>query len=100
MARLLRLTPGYLSSARKLGILAGTEVWRDVLRVLRVLESADEQGLPATDDLMVLRPPASASAPHVAVYGRRIAGRNLWIWYQANRSHVELVGATRTPIPP
>ena len=46
MPRLLRLTPAYLSSARQLGVGAGTAASRDVLRVLRALEGAGDLEIP------------------------------------------------------
>jgi hypothetical protein len=100
VARLLRLTPAYLSSASQLGLRAGTAVSRDMLGVLRALEGASELELPGADDLMTLRPPRKAGEPHTAIYGRRVSGRNIWVWYRATRSEVELVGATGAPVPP
>jgi hypothetical protein len=89
-----------LSSARQLGVRAGTEASHDVLRVLRALEGAGELELPGPDDLMALQPPRTGGAPHTAIYGRRVPGRSFWVWYRATRSVVELVGATGSPIPP
>ena len=100
MPRLLRLTPAYLSSARQLGGRAGTATSRDILCVLRALEGSGELEIPGPDDLIALRSPRDAGEPHTAIYGRRVPGRSVWVWYRATRSFVELVGATGAPTPP
>jgi hypothetical protein len=64
LARLLRLTPAYLSSAGKLGARGGSSLSREVLRVLRELAEAGELELPGADDLKTIRPGASGE-PHI-----------------------------------
>jgi hypothetical protein len=73
---------------------------RDVLRVLRELADAGELELPGADDLKTIRPPSASGETHILLYGRRVAGRNVWVWYRATRTVVELVGATDAPTPP
>jgi len=65
---------------------------RDVGRTARALSEANE--LPAPSDLRTLFA-LPGSQVQVLVYGRRVSGRELWVWYQATSSELRLEALTR-----
>lgn len=77
MAREPEYTKRYLKDD---GALApgGSQVSRDVLRVLRALREATE--LPGPQDMSALIAHADSQVQSFA-HGRRVPGRDLWVWY-------------------
>ena len=91
MPRLVVLSPRYLSRARALGIVSGSNRSRAVGLVVRALAGADQ--LPGPGDTRALLPPTREA------FVRRVPGRNLWLWYTAARDD-ELFMVTVTTEPP
>ncbi len=94
MARVLRVSPRYLSDAKALAP-ARSRASRDVSRVLLALEDAAE--LPAHGDALKILPLSGRDGGQVQVlaYGRRIQGRDLVIWYRVTSTEVSLEALTR-----
>jgi hypothetical protein len=69
----------------------------DVGRVVRQLVDAEE--LPGPSDVSAL---VSMTDSHLQamLYGRRVPGRPLWVWYRSTDVQIELVGVTRARTPP
>jgi hypothetical protein len=93
VAREPEYTKRYLNDA---GALApgGSQASREVLRVLRALREATE--LPGPHDVSALIARADSQVQSFA-HGRRVPGRDLWVWYQATSSDtIRFVALTKT----
>lgn len=75
-----------------LGIRERTAASRDVGRV--VLDLCNEAVLPGPNDVLNILPPKGEGEVSHAAYGRRVPGRNLWVWYFTN-GRLRIVGVTR-----
>jgi hypothetical protein len=91
LGRVLRLTPRYVNDCHALAP-ARSPASRGISRVLRDLVSEDD--LPAPGDVRTLLA-AEGSQIQVFVHGRRVPGRNLWIWYRVTESEVRLEALTQ-----
>jgi hypothetical protein len=65
-----------------------------VARVLQAIVEAHE--LPEDDDVLTALP-SRLPDRYVLCHVRRVAKRNLWIWYQATERDVEFVDMTDQP---
>jgi hypothetical protein len=89
LARLVRLTRGYVRSSLRLGARSGTTTGRKVAATIRALEHA--RTLPDADDVEALIPPV------LRAYIRQVQGTSLWIWYTATDEAVTLRALTVGP---
>ena len=93
MGRVPRISRQYLRDRDALGVRADASAARDIGRIVRAL--ADANQLPAPDDFQGIMPGADDAPVRTFAFARRVAGRNLWLWYQATAEEVTLVGLTR-----
>jgi hypothetical protein len=93
VGRLTRISPQYLRDRDALGIQAATSISRDIGGVVRTL--ASEDALPAPGDPQGIMPGQGAAPVQTFAYARKVAGRNLWVWYQVSGDEVRIVGLTR-----
>jgi hypothetical protein len=92
MARLVRVTPAFVSRLRACGVVAGSPLAREVGAVVRELARASE--LPRADDAESMIPPTRVA------FVRRVPGRNLWLWWRADEDElVMLLVTTSPPVP-
>ncbi len=89
MPRTTVLTPRFLLARARLGIEAGTPAGRALAGAIRSLSSAPE--LPGPGDIVASIPPTSAALV------RRVAGRNLWLWYRVEGDKVFLRHVSSVP---
>lgn len=93
MARVVRLTATYRRRLLACGVTTGSALAREVGRHVRDL--ADARDLPdATLDAEALIPPTHRA------YVRRVAGRNVWLWWRVDETElVMLLVTTSPPVP-
>lgn len=85
MARIIRLTPGYLRTFRRLGLARARSALAGVAQSL----SRDE--LPGSGDFGAIIP------PQLRVWVRRVPGFNLWVSYSFEESEVRILTVTALP---
>jgi hypothetical protein len=90
VARRVRLTPRFLERLRASGVQTGSDASAAVGATLSGLAEAAE--LPGLLDVEALVPPTSRALV------RRVAGRNLWVWYRVEVD--EIVALLVTKVPP
>jgi hypothetical protein len=90
MARVVRLSPLFRRRLDALGVLGAERA-----AVGATLASlAEAKHLPGVLDTSAAIPPTHRA------YVRRVAGRNLWIWYRASANEIVAVTITRAPAVP
>jgi hypothetical protein len=94
LPRLPRFTTAFLTSRSALVAREGRAGSRDVALALHAIVEARE--LPEDDDVLTALP-SRLPDRYVLCHVRRVAKRNLWIWYQATESDVEFVDMTDQP---
>lgn len=88
-ARTPKLTGRYFSALARARLRPGTPDGRALARTIRAL--LDAEILPGALDVVVPIPPVARA------YVRRVAGRNLWLWYDVVDEAVILVFVSRQP---
>lgn len=94
MRRLPRFTTAFLRSRSAFVAREGRAASRDVALALQAIVEAHE--LPEDGDLLTALP-SRLPDRYVLCHVRRVAKRNLWIWYQATEGDVEFVDMTDQP---
>ena len=89
MERRLRLTPGYLRTTRRLGLVAKSIRGRALAGTIAATLSAD--ALPTPSDTKVIFKPA------MRAFARRVRGHNLWLWYAVSEQELTLLTITIDP---
>lgn len=89
MERRLRLTPGYLRTARRLGLVAKSVRGRALGGTIAAMLSAEE--LPTPSDTNVIFKAA------MRAHARRVRGHNLWLWYAVSEEELTLLTITIDP---
>jgi len=89
MSRVPSLKPRFLTRLRALGAIAGTPARAAVGRTVRAI--CDAPALPTPFDVVGAMPPTDAALV------RRVAGFNLWLWFQHNDDVVSFIMVTPTP---
>ncbi len=89
MARVVGLSPLFLRRFAAIGVRRGSPEAAAAGATIAALAEARE--LPGVLDTAAAMPPTARALV------RRVAGRNLWLWYQATDDEIVLVTATRTP---
>src|SRR5690606_798952 len=80
VARVVRLSPRFLSRLQALGVVRGSSASMAVGRVVQALGRADV--LPGPGDYEAAIPPTSRA------WVRRVPGENLWLFYRATEEAV------------
>lgn len=88
MARVARLTPRFMQRLR-VSVPRGSDAAAAVGATIAALTEAAE--LPGVLDVRAAIPPTSSA------YVRRVAGRNLWLWYRVDDEGVWLLNITAAP---
>jgi hypothetical protein len=89
-ARILRVSTTFRRSVDRLGIAAGSPVYRAVSATMRALASS---GLPGVGDFETAFAPAKA-------FVRRVTGQNVWLLYRFDDDHVFVMTArSQPPVP-
>ena len=86
MARIIRLTPGYLRSFRRL------KLDRSRAAIGVVASSLGRDELPGRTDFETIMPQS------LRVWARRAPGANLWLYYSFDANEVRVL--TVPPVPP
>ncbi len=89
VARVAKLTPGFLRRLRGAGVVRGTARSGAVGATVAALTAADV--LPGPQDAR------GTIHPSLSVYVRRVTGWNLWLWYKRAGDHVVLLSVTPEP---
>ena len=89
MARRIRLTARFLERLRACGVERGSDASEAVGATLSAL--AESSALPGLLDVEAAIPPTSRALV------RRVAGRNLWIWYRVDEEEIVTLRVTKTP---
>jgi hypothetical protein len=88
VARAVRLKQPLHSALRRLNVRAGTPRWLAVTRFLARVVTDD---LPGPVDVRAPLPPTGA------IWVRRLAAENLWVWFTWDDVHVHVHTLTGTP---
>ena len=89
MARRIRLTARFLERLRACGVERGSDASAAVGATLSAL--AESSALPGLLDVEAAIPPTSRALV------RRVAGRNIWIWYDVDEDEIVTLRVTKTP---
>lgn len=89
MARRIRLTARLLERLRACGVERGSDASGAVGATLSAL--AESSALPGLLDVEAAIPPTSRALV------RRVAGRNLWIWYRVDGEEIVALRVTKMP---
>lgn len=89
MARVVKLTPRFTARLQAANVVRGSDVSQAVGATLAALAEAEH--LPGILDTLAALPPTGQA------FVRRIAGRNLWLWYRLTDAEVVPVTVTKHP---
>ncbi len=89
MAHVVGLSPLFRRRLEAVGVRPGSPVQRAVAATIATLAEAER--LPGLLDTLALVPPTGEA------FVRRVAGRNLWLWYRVDEQQVTMVTVTKTP---
>ncbi len=89
MARVVRLSPLFLGRLKGLGVRRGSPAAAAVGATIAAL--AESKRLPGLLDTSALVPPTTSA------FVRRVAGRNLWLWYRVTATELAMVTVTSSP---
>jgi hypothetical protein len=93
LSRLIRLTQSYARGARRLGAHEPGPMRQKLARAVALLAASDM--LAGADDLRTMLPPAAPQGLSLMVYGARVAGTSLRLWYTATDEELVLRALTR-----
>ena len=89
MARVVKLTPRFAARLSAANVVRGSGVSQAIGATLAALAEAEH--LPGLLDTIAAIPPTGRA------FVRRVAGRNLWLWYHLTEAEVVPVTVTKHP---